>query len=128
MKKVLLENREMILELEDGIVISTFKMKSLDLKTTHKIVEDRVRAMGEKSYPLLANIRSLKYSTKTAREYFASKKGCEGLIAAALLVESPLGSMIGNFFVKVSNPFVPTKTFSNELEAKKWLSQFIAKE
>jgi len=128
MKRVLLENREMTLELEDGIIISTFKIKSLDLKTTQKIVEDRVKAIGSKSYPLVANIRSVKYSTKTARDFFASQKGCEGLIAAAILVDSPLGSMIGNFFVKVSNPFVPTKTFSSESDAKKWLMQYVKKD
>ena len=111
--------------LENGIVIETFKLSYMDLKTTQKLVEDTVIAFAKKSYPLLANIRSVKHSSKKAREFFASEKGCEGIIAAALLVDSTFGSMIGNFFVKVSNPLVPTKAFSNEIEAKKWLTQYV---
>jgi hypothetical protein len=125
MKKVLFINREMTLELENGIMISTFNLGSLDLKTTQKIVEDRVKIMDGKLYPLVADIRSVKYSTKAARDFFASEKGCEGIIAAALLVNGSLGSMIGNFFAKISKPFVPTKVFSNEIEAKKWLAQYV---
>ncbi len=125
MRKVLLENPEMTLILENGIVCATFKLVSLDLKTTQRIVDERVKAMGEKKYPFFANIRSVKYSSKKAREFFACEKGCEGLLAAALLVDSPLGSLIGNFFVKASNPKIPTKTFSNETEAIKWLTQYV---
>lgn len=128
MKKVLLENEEMTLELEKGIMIVTIKLSSLDLKTTQKLVEDRVKEMDGKLYPLIANIRRVKYSTKKARDFFASEKGCEGIIAAALLVDSTLGSMIGNFFVNISKPLVPTKTFSNEIDAKKWLTQFVKKD
>ncbi len=125
--KTLADNEYHKMQLENGIVIETFKPSYLDLKTTQKLVEDRVKTMGGTSYPLLANIRSIKTSSKRARDFFASEKGCDGLIAAALLVDSTLGSMIGNFFVKVTNPNIPTKAFSKETEAKKWLAQFVKK-
>jgi len=125
--KILSDNEYHKITLENGIVIQTFKLDTLDLKTTQKLVEDRIKAFGDISYPLIANIRSLKHSSKKAREFFASDKGCERLIAAALIVDSPLGSMIGNFFVKITDPVIPAKVFSNVAEAKRWLEQYVAK-
>lgn len=126
--KVLLNNDYQRIELQNGIVIQTFKITSLDLETTQKLTAERVKVFAEKSYPLIANIRSIKFSRKKAREFFASEKGCEGIIAAALLVDNTLGSMIGNFFIKVNNPRVPSKAFSNEIDAKKWLAPYVKKD
>lgn len=53
----------------------------------------------------------------------ASEAGCRGVIAAAVLIDSPLGSMIGNFFISISRPLRPTKIFTDEVEAKKWLNK-----
>lgn len=123
--KTLLDNEHQKIILENGIVLQIFKMSYLDLKTTQILTEDRVKSFGEKSYPLLSNIRSVKHSSRKARAFFASEKGCENIVAAALLVDSTFGSMISNFFVKVTNPIIPTKAFSNEIEAKKWLTQYV---
>ena len=126
--KTLLDNEYQKITLENGIILQTFKVSYLDLKTTHLLVEDRIKAFAEKSYPLIANIRSVKNSSRKARAYFASDKGCESLIAAALIVDSSFGSMISNFFIKVSSPIIPAKAFSNEIEANKWLAQYVKKD
>ncbi len=58
----------------------------------------------------------------------ASEEGCEGVVVAAVLLDSAIGSIIINFFIRVSKPLRPTKIFTNEEEAKKWLSQFVKKD
>ncbi|MES2140928.1 MAG: hypothetical protein V4511_14570 [Bacteroidota bacterium] len=128
MKKTLLENSEITLELEEGIVNAKFKVEHFDLLTVQKLVEERKEAFNGTLYPVIANVISVKSSTKAARDFFASEKGCEGIIAAAVIINSPVGSMIGNFYLRLSRPLRPSKLFTDESEAKKWLAQFVKKD
>lgn len=128
MKKVLLENNVVRIELVDGIILANWKHSFVDLPLAQEAVKCRLDCTYNISYPLLSNITSVKSSTKEARDFLASEKGCEGIIAAAILIGSPIGSMIGNFFMRVSKPLRPTKIFTDEAEAKKWLAQFVKKD
>lgn len=125
MKNVLFANNEVTIEFENGIVIGTFKVEFCDLETVRRIVEYRLNATERKSYPLIGNIVSIKKITKEARDFLASKEGCEGITVFAILINSPIGSMIGNFWLRINKPLVPTRIFTNEEEAKKWLKQYI---
>lgn len=127
MEKLVVGNQEILFDyrLENGIIIGTFESQFIDLDIAKRITDSRVAFQKGKTYPLLSNIKNIKGSTKAARDYMASKDGCQGVIAAAVLIDSPIGSMIGNFFIRVSKPFVPTQIFTDEAEAKKWLSQYV---
>lgn len=127
MEKLLVGSHEVVFDfiIEEGYVIGTFQSNFIDLSIAQKITEYRLKIQKGKEYPLLSNIKTVKNSTKPARDFMASKEGCEGVVAAAILIDSPIGSMIINFFIRVSKPLRPTKIFTNEPEAKKWLAQFI---
>ncbi|MES2396743.1 MAG: hypothetical protein V4549_12100 [Bacteroidota bacterium] len=127
MKRTLLENNEITLELEDGIVNAKFKLEHFDLQSVQKLVADRKKAFNGILYPVIANVISVKSSTKAARDFFASETGCEGISATAVIVNSPVGSIIGNFYIRISRPLRPVKLFTDKLKAKKWLVQFIGK-
>ncbi len=121
MQTLLFENDEIKFELENGILIAIWKCSTIDISKIQKTVRSRVEALNGNSYPLLSNIKSIKNSTKEARDYLASKDGCQGISKAAILISSPVSSMIANFFIKASHPIIPTKMFTNEAEAKNWL-------
>lgn len=110
--------------IDDGILYGKFKIEFLDLETSKKITNSRVQLQKGKEYPIISDIRDLKKVAKPARDFMASEEGCQGVKAAAVLINSPLGSMIGNFFIFISRPLRPTKIFADELEAKAWLSNF----
>lgn len=57
----------------------------------------------------------------------ASEAGCEGVIVAALIIDSPIGRVLGNFFISISRPLRPTKIFTDEIKAIKWLKKFAIK-
>ena len=124
MRKLLLKNDEVTIVLEDGIVTATWESNSVDLEAAQRAVKYRLECTGYQSYPLLSNIKPIKTISKPARDFLASEKGCEGIIAAAILIDSPLGSMIGNFWISINKPLRPTKIFTDEDEAKKWLVKF----
>jgi hypothetical protein len=124
MKNLLLNNELVSIELDNNIIFTTLKVNSVDLDIAKKAVDYRLNVMEDKRYLLVSDIRIVKNSTKQARDFLASKAGCEGVIAAAVIIDSSVGSMIGNFFISISKPLVPTKIFTNELDAKKWLSSY----
>lgn len=125
---LLLDNEFIRVELENNIIIGTFKVDTIDLNTAEKLVKFRLSVTGGKLYPTIANIISVKNVSKPARDFFASEKGCEGISASALLIDSPLGSMIGNFYISINKPLRPVRIFTNESKAKMWLSQYLAKD
>jgi hypothetical protein len=45
--------------------------------------------------------------------------------AAALLIGSPLTRAIGNFFMGLNKPLIPTRLFTSETEALAWLKGFV---
>ncbi len=128
MKETLLDNDEITFELENGILIGTGKSPFLDIHVAIKITNYRLEIQKGKSNPILSNIKMTKNSTKEARDFLASEKGCKGVIAAAILINSDVTSMIANFFMRISRPIVPTKIFTDEAEAKTWLSQYVKKD
>lgn len=128
MKIALLENTEATIELEDGILIGNWKSSFVDLSLAQLVVKYRLECTNNASYPMLLNIKSIKNITKPARDFLASEKGCEGIIAGAILIDSNIGSMIGNFFIRISKPLIPNKIFTDENAAKKWLAKYVTKD
>lgn len=123
--RLLLENEYVKIEIENNIVIGRFKAMDIDLDTARKIVEYRIIATEGKTFPLLADMKCIKSSTKAARDFFASESGCQGLTSTALLIDSPLGSMIANFYISINKPLRPVRVFTDEAKAKKWLAQYL---
>ncbi len=125
---VLLDNEYGRFELENGILIGIWKKSFIDLNSAKKIVNYRLMAAAGQKYPLLTKIKSIRESTKEARVFLASEKACEGIIAGAICVDSPLENMVATVFIYMSKPVVPTKIFKDEAKAKEWLAQFVAAE
>ncbi|MDP1744379.1 MAG: hypothetical protein Q8L90_02310 [Bacteroidota bacterium] len=128
MKKLLLENDEVRIELELGILIAKWKNSFVDLNIAQQAVVNRLEATDFIPYPMVIDIKSIKSITKPSRDFLASEKGCQGIIAAAFLIDSSLGRILGNFFIQINKPLRPTKIFTNEIKAKKWLSKYIKKD
>ncbi len=128
MKKVLLENDEVRIELEDEILFAIWKSTSVDLKIAQQAVTYRLEATNFVAYPMIIDIKSIKSISKSSRDFLASEKGSEGIIAAAFLIDSSLGRVLGNFFIQINKPLKPTKIFTDEIKAKKWLAQYAYKE
>ncbi len=123
--KLLLDNEFNRIELSNGIIIATWKSHFINLATAQKSVSSRLAVTGGQKYPVLIKIGSTKNSTKEARDFLASEKGCQGLVAAAIYVDSTLGNMLATFFIFLNKPRIPTKIFKDELKAIEWLEQFV---
>ncbi|MCU0430054.1 MAG: hypothetical protein MUF42_08795 [Cytophagaceae bacterium] len=120
------ETRHAFFKLVDGVLITTFKPKNIDLETAKQIVEDRKRITHGKSYPGMGYAKGIKYVSKEAREYFSQPEALEGVLAGALIMDSNFSAGLINFFLKLTSPKIPNKAFSSEQAAIEWLQQFKA--
>jgi hypothetical protein len=78
-----------------------------------------------KKLPLLVDSRNIKSMEREARVYYAGEEGRKSVSACALLIGSPVSRVIGNFFMGLNKPLVPTRLFTSETEAIEWLRRFI---
>ena len=79
---------------------------------------------GEPS-PLFLDITKLKYMDRDARTYSARKEATTDVQALAILIGSPVGKMLGGFFLGLNKPPYPTKLFTVKEEAIAWLKGFV---
>lgn len=77
--------------------------------------------------PLLVNMGNTRSISRDAREYFSGKESVKVMAAAALVVNSAVHRVMGNFFLGINKPPFPLRLFSSEQEALEWLIQFIKK-
>ena len=63
---------------------------------------------------------------RSAADFSASEEGLRYTIADALVVKSLSHKILANFYLKFNKPAKPTKIFTNEPEAVKWLFSLTA--
>ena len=82
-----------------------------------------VSETGGKRRPLLIDIRTAKPLDADARHHYSGQTLVDRFSALALLVEaSPFGRMMGNVYLRVARPGIPTQLFSDETQAVQWLN------
>lgn len=120
-----LDTTYVYLELEDDLLIGYYKKdKKIDLEAAKQIVRDRIAFTNNNPVLALAVNLGVRNMTKEARDYLASKEGVASVIAGAIIVGSPVGSFIGNWYLSLSKPLIPSRTFTKKEAALKWLRQF----
>lgn len=115
------------LKIKEGIIIGTYKPGlEINLEVAKEIVRVRLTFTEHKSMPALINGQGVVSMDKEARDFFSSKHGIKGLKAAAIIVESPFSSFLGNFFLWVNKTRLPVKLFTNSSSALNWLKKFVS--
>jgi hypothetical protein len=121
MRKIILTNENVLIELLDDIVIMTWKTDLTNLEFVKKMVDLRLEITPEKDYLFVINSKKVKNFSKEVRDFLAGKKAAERVIAAAIVIDSMVTATLANFFLRVSKPEVITRLFSNEEDAISWL-------
>lgn len=104
------------------------KKSSIDIDTVKEMTRVGDLWNGEKLCANLVDLRELLFIDSKTREYAAAQFR-EHVAGQAILIESKISSYFANLFLKFSKPKVPTKLFTDEGEALKWLkTQMIRKQ
>jgi hypothetical protein len=75
--------------------------------------------------PLLIDMRHAQPLEADARHHYSGQTLVERFSALALLVDaSPFGRMMGNVYLRIARPGIPTALFSEEPLAVAWLGRY----
>jgi hypothetical protein len=83
------------------------------------------KLVAGKRRPILIDLRALKAQSREVRAYYTGPEAMNLNLAIAILVDSPMSRVIGNFFLGFSKTDWPTKLFKSEVEALAWLQGFL---
>jgi hypothetical protein len=125
---MILETRTQRIWLEaDGIVrAKMFAHVELDRVDAEEAIHAIAKVTGGARRPVLVDMTQIKFMTREARTYFAGPETANAESAAALLIRSPLARAIGNFFMGLNKPLMPTRLFTSEEAALTWLRDFVS--
>lgn len=119
-----LETHFVRFEIIQSILFVSYKNGvTITLDVAKEIVKQRKEFTGNKLYPILVKDEGLVSVEKDARDYF-SNEGVEGLSAGAFVIKSVYSTFFFNFYLKITNPKVPAKMFTDEAKAIEWLQQY----
>ncbi len=108
---------------DDGIVIARIhEGADQSLDDARANLAASIAATGGVRCPLLVDISRCRPLEPEVRHYYTGKLLTDAFSALALLIEAtPFGRMMGNVYLRVARPGVPTRLFSDEVAALGWL-------
>jgi len=108
----------------DGILVFRYKDGVTEiLESARENKEASERLVGDRGpVPLLIDFARAKGQTAEAREYYTSK-AVPSRIRVALLIRSPVSRVLGNVYMGLTKNPVPTKLFTSEEKAVRWLRE-----
>jgi len=109
----------------DGIVqIETMDGADFDYHDAVDAVNAFAQIAGGVMRPLLLKFELVKSISREARGYLSSEAPAKYTNACAILTNSPIGRVIGNFLIGLNKTIYPTRLFNTEEEAIEWLKNF----
>ncbi|PCH67257.1 MAG: hypothetical protein COC01_06255 [Bacteroidetes bacterium] len=110
---------------EDGIIHFTAKKDCReDLESAKENIEVIRKIAGNQIRPLLVDLRGYVSQTKESRDYYASDEMANYFSYVALIIDNSISGVIGNFYMGINKPIIPTRLFTSEEKAIEWLKSF----
>jgi hypothetical protein len=78
--------------------------------------------------PVLVDLRPVRSQSAEARAVFAGPEAAAVSAAVALVFDSPLTRVLGNFYLGFNKPLTPSRLFNSVTEAELWLYGFLEPE
>lgn len=111
---------------EDGIVrIIWIPDAEVTLADAQETMAAYLRVGKGKRRPLLVDTKTMKSFAREARKLYAGEGAAKVACAVAIMVGSPVSRVLGNFYLGLSNPRLPSRLFSLEDEALEWLKGYL---
>lgn len=112
----IMDNGILIVRYKDGVLLTE--------DVARAILDAHIGLCGPDPIPVLVCLDRIKGMTRGARVFFA--RGDENpavTTQVAMLVSSPIGRVVANFFMGLSKTRVPTRSFTDEAKALSWLQE-----
>jgi hypothetical protein len=111
---------------ETGIARIVYKAGAqVTIAEARENMEATAQAVGGVRSPLFIDIRPVSTIDREARQFFAGDEAGKVQSATALLVDSAISRVFGNFFIGINRPAWPVHMFTEESDAMSWLEGYI---
>jgi len=111
---------------EDGIVrIIHVPGAEVTLEDAKETMASYLKINQGKRRPLFIDTKTMKSMTRETRQYYSGVEAAKVASVAAIIVGTPVSRVLGNFYIGLSNPHLPSRLFSSEDEALTWLKGYI---
>jgi hypothetical protein len=99
---------------------------TLDMDTLEKMTHIGDTWCGERLCGNLIDIRNMLFIDSKTRAYAAAQYRSH-VAGTAIIIDSKISSYFANIYLRFSQPKVPTRLFTSEEEALKWLKEQMKK-
>ena len=114
------------LKLENGILqCDVFPNAEITIEEGKKIMEASFKLSNGKKLPILADMRRIKSMPRESRIYLSGEEATKTASALAVLIETSISKIIGNFILGLNKPTYPVKMFNSKQKAIEWLKEFL---
>ncbi len=127
MKKIELDKLTIELIAENIVLISLKDHAYIEVEDILEAKNHNLKLTNGKEYAIILDTGDFTDVSQEARGAMASNKVEENRIATALIIDKFAQKLIGNFFLRVNKPKVPTKIFSKKEEGISWSKEVLAK-
>lgn len=112
---------------DDGIArVIHFPGVELTLADAQETMAAYLKVSKGEKLPLLVDTTEMKSMTRESRLYYASEETAQTGCAVAIIIGTPVSKVLGNFYIGLSKPHLPSRLFTSEEEALAWLRSFLA--
>lgn len=110
---------------DDGIARTCVK-PNIDIEVEHAVENSKTVTSfyKDKKFPIMIDARNIKSMSYEARHHFSAHGRETKTNAFGIIIGSAISRVLGNFYLGINKPAVPTKLFDNEHDAIEWLKQF----
>jgi hypothetical protein len=125
MNKIITRTAEITYTPENRILrIKILEGAEIELSDALQNLEATKLLTKKDRYLILVDGRVSLSVSREARAFAAQSKN-DNSIASAMIITSTANKLIGNFYINVNKPNIPTRIFSSEEKAIEWLSGFL---
>lgn len=98
----------------------------LTLKDAREVIAAYDTMRQDKRLPLLIDASKMRSFSRESRLHFTSDEVANSISACGIIVGTPVSKVLGNFYLGLSNPKLPSRLFTSEDEALAWLKRFVS--
>lgn len=111
---------------ENGIIYANlFPGADLTLTDAVESINATCALAAGIKHPVLVNFGQIKSLSREDRVYFAGKETAKFTLALAIVTNTHVGRVIGNFMIGLNKTPYPTRIFNSVDEAVSWLKGFM---
>jgi hypothetical protein len=122
------ETKNSVTILGDDKLIRQFSKKGSydDLDTAIENIAIAKNFLENKKGVMMVDISGCRGTSLEARKYYSSSETCQHFYACAIVVNSAVSRVIGNFMIEINKVTIPVELFTSQEDAIQWLkSNFI---